>query len=130
MARAPLVVLMVDPDQQRAEALAQTLRPICRVAVVSSVRAAAVAIKTRIPDLLVLDLDLPDDSGIGFLTAVHTASSTRDTLLMVLTSRAGLGDKIAAFQAGADDYLVRPVEAERFLLRVRLLSRFRRHFPQ
>lgn len=128
--RAPLVVLILDPDPQRAEVLAQVLRSTCVVAIVSTARAAAAAIRTQVPDLLVTDLDLPDTSGMGFLTSLHSAVPTRDTLLMVITGRTALTDKIAAFQAGADDYLVRPVDPERFLLRVRLLSRFRRHFPQ
>lgn len=128
--RSPFMVLFIDPNQQRAEVLAQSLRSTCAVAVVSSARVAADVIKKRVPDLLVTDLDLPDATGIGFLTSLHNTVATRHMLLMVITMRSTLGDKIAAFQAGADDYLVRPVDPDTFVLRVQLLSRFRRHFPQ
>jgi DNA-binding response OmpR family regulator len=46
-------------------------------------------------------------------------------LLMVLTRRSGIQDKIAALQAGADDYLVKPVEPQLFVSHVRAVSRFR-----
>jgi DNA-binding response OmpR family regulator len=128
--RAPFMVLFIDPNQQRAEVLAHSLRSTCVVAIVPTARAAADVIKTRVPELLVTDLDLPDATGIGFLASLHNTVATRHMLLMVITARATLGDKIAAFQVGADDYLVRPVDPDTFFLRVQLLSRFRRHFPQ
>jgi two-component system response regulator TctD len=50
----------------------------------------------------------------------------RHVLLMVVTARSGVRDKINAFQAGADDYLVKPLDPAAFALRVQLLSRFRK----
>jgi DNA-binding response OmpR family regulator len=50
----------------------------------------------------------------------------RHVLLMVVTNRSGVRDKINAFQAGADDYLVKPLDPTVFALRVQLLSRFRK----
>jgi DNA-binding response OmpR family regulator len=126
----PFAVLFIDPDVQRAEALARPMRSAWTVAIVPSARAAADAIKARLPDLIITDLDLPDAAGIRFLTDLHNTRLTRHVLLLVVTSRSAIGDKIAAFQAGADDYLVRPVDPELLALHVQLLSRFRRHFPQ
>jgi DNA-binding response OmpR family regulator len=45
---------------------------------------------------------------------------------MFLTSRATLQDKIAGFQAGADDYIVKPFDAQRLIARIRLLARIKR----
>ncbi|MGH8324697.1 MAG: DNA-binding response regulator, partial [Steroidobacteraceae bacterium] len=60
---------------------------------------------------------------------LHRTPALRRLLVMVVTSRAAVADKIAAFQAGADDYLVKPVDPEFFALRVRLLMGFGRLFP-
>lgn len=123
--RPALKVLFVDADPRRPEALIRQLPQNCTVAIVSSIQATMVAISQQVPDLIVTDLELPDGNGSQLLARVHHNPATRHALLMVVTSRATLHDKIAALEAGADDYLVRPVDPERFALHVQLVSRFR-----
>jgi DNA-binding response OmpR family regulator len=127
--RNALSVLFVDPDIQFAERLASVLRGRCAVAIVPTAQAAMAAMRTRIPTLIVTELDLPDRSGLDLLTALHAAPATRNVLLLVVTGRRGVGDKVAAFQAGADDYLVKPVDPYRFETQVQLLIKFRQIFP-
>lgn len=124
--RAPLTVLFLDPDQAAAERLAAPLRTWCVVGVVPSAAAATAAMQQRIPDLIVTDLNLPDVNGVEFLSAIHGAPATHNVLLIVVTARASIGDKIAAFQAGADDFLVKPLDPETFEMHVKSVSRFRR----
>ena len=124
--RAPLTVLFVDPDLRHAERLAAQLRGHSTVAVVPTAQAALQAIAQRLPDLIVTELELPDASGVQFLNAIHSAQATHNVLLMVVTTRGSIIDKIGAFQAGADDYLVKPVDPAVFLTHVQLVSRFRR----
>jgi two-component system OmpR family response regulator len=76
-------------------------------------------------DLLVIEPDLPDGDGVRMIATLHAAPATRHLLLMVVSHRQSVHDKIAAFQAGADDYLVKPVDPQLFEMRVQLLSRFR-----
>ena len=128
--RPSLRVLFVDADPQRPEALRRALPPNCVVATVSSIQAAAGILSQQAPDLIVTDLDLPDGSGLQLIRRVHHDPATRHVLLMVVTSRGTLGDKIAALEAGADDYLVRPVDPERFAIHALLISRFRRTLPR
>jgi two-component system alkaline phosphatase synthesis response regulator PhoP len=123
--RRPLLTLFVDADIVRPQALYPMLPTGTRVATVSSVQDALACIARQAPDLMVTDLDLPDGSGLELLNRVHRDPRTRHTLLMVMTSRAGIKDRIAAFEAGADDYVVRPVDPERFAVHVQLVSRFR-----
>lgn len=123
--RPAMAVLFIDPDTESAERLSRALRGVSAVAVVSTAQAAAAAINTRMPNLIVLELDLPDASGFDFITHVHNMPATRNVLIMVVTSRTAVHDKITAFQAGADDYLVKPVDAQQFAIHVQLLSRFR-----
>ena len=119
----PWAVLIVDPDIEGGRRLAAALAPSA-AAVVGSARAALEAIRLRMPDLIVTELSLPDMSGIDLIARVHDLPATRNVLLLVTTQRGSVRDKIAAFRAGADDYLVKPVDAQQFIAHVQLVSRF------
>jgi len=71
---------------------------------------------TRRPDLVVLDLGLPDGDGVDLIRDLRTWS---DVPVLVLSARTGEEDKIGALDAGADDYLVKPFSAGELLARVR-----------
>ena len=71
---------------------------------------------TRKPDLLVLDLGLPDGDGLDLIRDVRTWSSVP---IVVLSARSDEADKIAALDAGADDYLSKPFGVGELLARVR-----------
>jgi len=71
---------------------------------------------TRRPDVLVLDLGLPDGDGIDLIRDLRAWASTP---VIVLSARSDEADKIAALDAGADDYLVKPFGAGELLARVR-----------
>lgn len=121
----PLAVLFVDPDIAGAERLASAIRPFSVVAVAPSWQAARAVIELRRPNLIVMELNLPDAVGLELLTSIHGSPTLRHTLIIVATTRADIQSKIAAFEAGADDYLVKPIAAEQFALHVRRLSHFR-----
>jgi DNA-binding response OmpR family regulator len=129
-ARPSLRVLFVDADSQRPEILRRALPQGCAVAIVSSMQAAVGILSQRAPDLIVTDLDLPDGSGLQLIKRIHHDPATRHVLLMVVTARGTLGDKIAALDAGADDYLMWPMDPDRFALHALLISRFRRTLPR
>jgi len=71
---------------------------------------------TRQPDLLVLDLGLPDGDGLALIRDVRAWSSVP---IIVLSARSDEADKIAALDAGADDYLTKPFGTGELLARVR-----------
>ena len=71
---------------------------------------------TRKPDLLVLDLGLPDSDGLALIRDVRGWSGVP---IIVLSARSGEADKIAALDAGADDYLTKPFGVGELLARVR-----------
>lgn len=76
-------------------------------------------------DVLVVDRGLPDGDGLQ-LVAAHRARGHRVPVLM-LTARDALADRIAGFEHGADDYLVKPFALPELAARVRALSRRREH---
>jgi two-component system, OmpR family, KDP operon response regulator KdpE len=86
------------------------------------VRRGLIEAGTRRPDLVVLDLGLPDGDGIELIRDLRTWSAVP---VIVLSARSGEADKIAALDAGADDYLVKPFGAGELLARVR--AQLRRH---
>ncbi len=81
-----------------------------------SCRRGLIEAGTRRPDLLVLDLGLPDGDG---LTLIHDLRGWSTLPVIVLSARTREADKIAALDAGADDYLVKPFGAGELLARVR-----------
>lgn len=72
------------------------------------------------PDLIVLDVMLPDIDGFEVLRRIRTHSKVP---VLMLTARTGLNDRVAGLDAGADDYLSKPFMLEEFLARVRALLR-------
>jgi two-component system KDP operon response regulator KdpE len=77
---------------------------------------------TRKPDLIILDLGLPDGDGVEFLRDLRGWSKVP---VIVLSARVGEQDKIEALDAGADDYLTKPFGVGELLARVRAASRRR-----
>ena len=125
-AQRPLTVLLADADPQRARLLAEWLTPFCLVAVARSVHEAAGIIGQRAPDLIITDLELPGMPGVEFIQRLAQSPITRHILLMVVTRRRSIRDKLDALRAGADDYLIWPCSEELLVQQVKLLSRFRR----
>ena len=119
-------VLFVDPDSAAANLLASTLSARFAVGVAGSVAAAYQALAVMVPTLIVCELSLPDGDGLTLLQRLRASPETRDVLLMVLTGRRSVSDKIAALRVGADDYLVKPVTPEVFANHAARLLRFRR----
>jgi two-component system KDP operon response regulator KdpE len=77
---------------------------------------------TRKPDLIILDLGLPDGNGVDFLRDLRGWSKVP---VIVLSARVSEQDKIEALDAGADDYLTKPFSVGELLARVRATSRRR-----
>ena len=81
-----------------------------------SVKRGLIETGTRRPDLVVLDLGLPDGDGIDFIRDLRNWS---EIPVLVLSARTTEIDKVAALDAGADDYLTKPFGAAELLARVR-----------
>lgn len=79
------------------------------------------AVATDPPDLIVLDLGLPDMEGLQVLRSVRAGGGRLP--ILVLTARDTLGDKVAGLDLGADDYLAKPFEMQELEARVRALGR-------
>src|SRR5215213_2704365 len=83
-------------------------------------RAALDSVERQTPDLIVLDLGLPDIDGVEVCRQVRIASNVP---ILVLSARGAEGDKVRALDAGADDYVTKPFGAEELLARIRVALR-------
>lgn len=72
------------------------------------------------PDLILLDLGLPDMDGVEVIRRIRTWSNMP---IIVLTARSEMSDKITALDCGADDYLTKPFAVEELLARIRVIQR-------
>lgn len=89
-----------------------------------SCAAAITLASSHIPDLILLDLGLPDGDGMELLEYVREHDLTP---IIVLSARTNEEEKVKAFDLGANDYITKPFGAAEFLARVRSVLRFSRH---
>jgi two-component system KDP operon response regulator KdpE len=121
MTAASRTVLIVDDE----EPIRRFLRPVLSNQGFEVVEAAAgeqalAAAADRVPDLVVLDLGLPDIGGQAVLERLRTRMTAP---VIILSAMGGEAEKIAAFDAGADDYLTKPFGVGELLARVRAVMR-------
>lgn len=114
-------ILIVDDEPNIIGAVAPLLRARgYDVLSAMSGRAALESIDRDKPDLIVLDLGLPDIDGVEVCRRVR---ETLNVPILVLSARAGERDKVSALDAGADDYVTKPFGAEELLARIRATLR-------
>ncbi len=115
-------LLLVEDDLPLASGLKQALQKSgYAVNHVASGNAALLTIKTERPDIVILDIGLPDIDGIEVLKKLRVSDKTLPVLL--LTARDSVDDKVAGLDSGADDYLAKPFEMTELLARLRVLER-------
>ncbi len=116
-------ILLVEDDPQIRRLVRLALQgEDCRVQEACDVSSGLAAAGEYRPDLIILDLGLPDGDGLDFITELRL---WMDRPILVLSARNLEMDKVAALDAGADDYLVKPFGVAELLARVRAQLRHR-----
>ncbi len=122
--QAPVVIVIEDDAQIRHFVQLALESAGCQVHVADTAKRGLIDAGTRRPDLIVLDLGLPDSDGMDVIRELRAWSSVPIIVLSARTTEAG---KIAALDAGADDYLTKPFGAGELLARVRAHLRRQRN---
>ncbi|MFA5962861.1 MAG: response regulator transcription factor [Sphingomonas sp.] len=116
-------ILVVDDEPAIRTLVVRALaRGGYRVREATDARAAVTAIAVRAPELVLLDLGLPDRDGLELIPAIHA----QGIAILVLTARDDSAEKVAALDLGADDYVTKPFDTNEMLARVRTCLRHRR----
>ena len=123
-------VFVVDDNPNNLSLLARILREASfSVRVAQSGRRALAAMRAHPPELVLLDVSMPDLDGYEVCAALRADEVLRDIPVIFLSALSDVADKLEAFRAGGQDYMTKPFQAEEVLARARMqisLSRGRR----
>lgn len=114
-------ILIVDDDTE-IRTLLQTFlqKNDWHVSVADSAKTARDMLQTIRPDLIILDVMMPEETGFTFLEKYR---QDNDTAVLILTAKTDLDDKVAGLLAGADDYLTKPFEPNELSARIHAILR-------
>lgn len=120
-----LRVLVVEGNATARVRVQSALSESYSLRFASGIAEAMDLLQAEIPDLMVSEVDLPDGSGLALCEQVRSQPRIAYLPIMLLTGRDSIDDKVAGFQAGADDYVVKPLDQRLFPGRLRLLYRIK-----
>ncbi|MBS0308394.1 MAG: response regulator [Proteobacteria bacterium] len=129
MAADNTTILIVEDEPAIAALISFTLKEAdWHSVVVSSAGEAWDAIQQRMPQLILLDWMLPDQSGLRLLARVRADRQFQSLPIIMLTAKSMEEDKIAGFDHGADDYITKPFSPRELTARIKAL--IRRKLPE
>lgn len=117
-------VLLIDDDQRLLSMVRDYLQASgYDIRTAGSLAEGRQGLARDLPEVVVLDLMLPDGDGLDLCREMRSEPRTRHIPLLMLTARGDATDRVIGLELGADDYLAKPFEARELLARVRALLR-------
>ena len=123
----PPRILVVEDEHDIAQLIKHALERggDARVDIVGSGDAALKAVNESLPDLMILDLNLPVLDGTEVCRVIRARPATASLPIIMLTARTGESDLVSGFDLGADDYVTKPFKLRELTARVRAVLRRR-----
>ena len=120
-------VLIVEDDRRTAESLAAQVRMLGHtVAIALGPRSALQHLNEVIPDVILMDINMPGGDGLTFAAEMRGHSAIP---IIILSGKGAMVDRVVGLEVGADDYLAKPFELRELLARVRAVLRRARSLP-
>ena len=122
------LILIVDDEVNTLKLLGMALeREGYRIAAAQDANQALARIDAQVPDLLILDVMMPGVSGLELVQRLRARRDTATLPVILLSAKGEVADRVAGLQAGADEYLVKPIDTSELMARVAsLVERTRR----
>jgi DNA-binding response OmpR family regulator len=120
-----LQILVVDSDPQARDKVQQALGKEFILRFARSLDEARRCLEEYTLDVMLCEAVLADASGLDLCRLVRRSPSLSHLPVIILTTLSTLQDKIAGFDAGTDDYVVKPFDGPHLIARIRLLSRIK-----
>lgn len=120
-------VLIADPDVTYRQIVADCFKSRYKVVTADSLAETMEKVAQYHPAILLLELNQPDGDGKLIIPRLKGNPDTHSMVVTCLTTRASIDEKIEGFQAGADDYVVKPINTRTFMYRMVLLTHVHRH---
>jgi DNA-binding response OmpR family regulator len=127
MALAPVpTILIVEDDADVRQYLGELIVGLgYRAVLAADGRQALERVAEAVPDLVITDVTMPGMDGIGLCRTLKSAEATQLVPVLIMTALGSIDDRVAGIQAGADDYLTKPVDHREFLARVETTLRLK-----
>lgn len=124
-------ILIIDDDESINELIKINLELVGyeTLSALDGIKGYAIA-KQELPDLIILDVMMPEVDGYTVAKRIRENESTKDIPILMLTALNMLQDKVKGFDIGIDDYLVKPFEMEELMVRVRALLKRVNQIPK
>ncbi len=117
-------ILVVEDEKDLQEVLSYNLRQAGHTPLMATAgRDALAAVAEHGPELVLLDLMLPDISGIEICRRLKGNAATKDIPIVMVTAKGDEVDRVVGFELGADDYVVKPYSVRELLLRIEAVLR-------
>ncbi len=119
-------ILLIDNDLRTYTRLLQTINGSFVIQHVFSVEEAKQVLDCELPDMVISEVHMGEsESGLVLCRYIRENARLRHVPVMLFTSLATTDDKVAGFEAGADDYVVKPFDSGHLIARIRLLMRIK-----
>lgn len=116
----PKKILVIEDNELNMELLCDVLKKEGFIVIQKYTGKEGVsAARTQLPDLVVMDISLPDIDGLEATKTLKTAPATKAIPVIALTAHAMKGDREKAIEAGCDDYLTKPIDINIFLKKIK-----------